>query len=60
VAVLGLALSLVLAAVLDVAGLYIVAVAFLGIVAAAYWSSLDDIVMACPAGRHRGRCPAPL
>jgi hypothetical protein len=45
-AVLGLALSLVLAAVLDIAELYVVAVAFLGIVAAAYWNSLDDVVMA--------------
>ena len=45
-AVLGLALALVLAAVLDIAGLYIVAVAFLGIVLAAYRSFLDDVVMA--------------
>lgn len=48
-AVLGLALSLVLAAVLDVGALYIVAVAFLGIVLAAYWGLADDIVMAGPA-----------
>lgn len=49
VAVLGLAVSLVLASVLSVGLLYAVAVIFWGVVIATYWGMGDDLIMAALA-----------